>query len=105
LARSVAEDGAVRHFFQCSALHSDNPFWPFVQQLLPAAAIVERLSNLADGRDRGQTRREIVDRVANLLFADYCNWPALLYSRMHNGPIARQSSWCGASQRPTRRHC
>ena len=41
LEDTIAEDKPAKQVFQCSPLHSDNPFWPVAQQSAPSAAIVE----------------------------------------------------------------
>jgi class 3 adenylate cyclase len=78
LDASVAEDKMARQVFQCSPLHSDNPFWPVVQQFAPAAAIVERGMDEADGRDRRQIRRETIDALAGQLLDTARAGPALV---------------------------
>ncbi len=78
LAAAAAEDKPARQVFQCSPLHSDNPFWPVVQQFAPAAAIVERGIDEADGRDRRQIRRETVDALAGRLLDTTRAGPALI---------------------------
>jgi len=78
LAATAAEDKPARQVFQCSPLHSDNPFWPVVQQFSPAAAIVERGMDEADGRNRRQIRRETIDALAGELLDTTRAGPALI---------------------------
>jgi len=78
LADGIAGDGPARQVFQCSPLHSDNPFWPVVQQFPAAAMIVERGVAEADGRDRRQIRGETVDALAGLLLDTTQAGPALI---------------------------
>jgi class 3 adenylate cyclase len=78
LADTTAGDEPARQVFQCSPLHSDNPFWPVVQQFTPAAAIVERGMGEADGRGRREVRRETIDALAGQLRGTTQAGPALI---------------------------
>ena len=78
LANAIAEDKPARQVFQCSPLHSDNPFWPVVQQLAPSAAIVERGMDDANGRDHRRIRRETVNALAEQLLDATRAGPALI---------------------------
>jgi class 3 adenylate cyclase len=78
LAATAAKDKPARQVFQCSPFHSDNPFWPVAQQFAPAAAIVERGMDEADGRDRRQIRREAIAALAGQLLDTTRAGPALI---------------------------
>ena len=78
LADTATDDEPARQVFQCSPLHSDNPFWPVVQQFPPAAAIVEHGMAAADDGDRRQIRREAVNALAGQLHGTTRTGPALI---------------------------
>jgi class 3 adenylate cyclase len=78
VANTAAEDKSAQQVFRCSPLHSDNPFWPVVQQLPPSRLIAERGRDDANSRNQGQMRRETVDCVAGQLLATVRGGPALI---------------------------
>jgi class 3 adenylate cyclase len=64
---TATADQPAPRIFQCSPLHSENPFWPLVQDYAPAAAILQRGTDDTNGRDRRQIWREAVDTLARQL--------------------------------------
>ena len=78
LVQAVAEEVASGLFFQCWSLHSDNPFWPVVQQLPSTAALVERVTDAMESCDTGRLRREIVVAMAAQVLAVAGDEPALV---------------------------
>ena len=78
IAERVAEEAASRVLFQCSALHSENPFWPVVQQLPSAAALVQRVIRPMQSRDIGKLRSEILTSIATQVLARRREKPALV---------------------------
>ena len=85
LADTIVEDKPVLQVLQCSPLHSDNPFWPVVQQCAAAAAIVERGANEVNGQDRPEIRRKTIDALAALLLERARGGPTLL--------VAEDAQW------------
>jgi class 3 adenylate cyclase len=63
LVENIPDDAATRLIFQCSPLHSDNPFWPVVQQLPSAMPLADRVLNHAGLHDRRQLRRDVVAAI------------------------------------------
>ena len=78
LIQVIAEEAASRLMFQCTSLHSDNPFWPVVQQLPSAAALIERVTGPVESRDTGRLRREIIAAMAAQVLAAAHDEPALV---------------------------
>lgn len=78
LVQAIAEEVACGSFFQCWSLHSDNPFWPVVQQLPSTAALVERVTDAVGSRDTGRLRREIIAAIAAQVLAVAGDEPALV---------------------------
>jgi class 3 adenylate cyclase/energy-coupling factor transporter ATP-binding protein EcfA2 len=78
LANTTAEDKPAQHVFQCSPLHSDNPFWPVEQQLAPPVTIVERGMVDANSLDRQRIRHETVGALAGQLLDSTRPGPALI---------------------------
>ena len=78
LVQAIAEEAARGLLFQCWSLHSDNPFWPIVQQLPSAAALVKRLTDPVESRDTGQFHRDIVAAMAAQVLSAAHDEPALV---------------------------
>ena len=78
LVQGIAEEAASRLMFQCTALHSDNPFWPIVQQLPSSAALIERATGPVESRDTSRFRREIIAAIAAQVLAAAHDEPALV---------------------------
>jgi class 3 adenylate cyclase len=78
IAEATAEQTAARLLFQCSPLHGDNPFWPVIQRLPTARALIEGTSSPADNRASSKRRWAIVEAMASQVLGEARDGPALL---------------------------